>query len=259
MSSIAVQAAQRTCIGARTRNEDCIAIEQLRSFWCLAVCDGAGGHGEGARAAQLAVDRIRKGFHSRPPADPNDLRELVLDAHDAVVKGQRELAAAGTPSSMCATAVVLVIDTATRRALWAHVGDSRLYLWRGGRLHIVTRDDSVAQAIVDSGLIDATKAHKMHNRSVLLAALGSAEDAAPHVSDPVELLASDAFLLCSDGWWSSLDAQRIEQSLSSAATPDEWLDAMIASTRALADPGQDNYSALACWLRESTAADTQPP
>lgn len=245
---IVVQAAQRSCIGARTYNEDCIAVEQLRNHWCMVVCDGAGGHGDGARAAQLAVERICSGFRGRPPSDPNDLGELLLDAHDAVVKGQRELAAAGTPSAMCATAVVLVIDTTARQALWAHVGDSRLYVWRSGRLQIVTRDDSVAQAIIDSGLIDAAKGAQLLNRGVLLAALGSAEDAAPHVSPVFELQANEFFLLCTDGWWGSLDAASLERSLAGATTPQQWLDAMLESTRERGDPRQDNHSAIACWL-----------
>ena len=58
MKPFAVQVAQRTCIGSRSRNEDFLAIEHLRGSWCLVLSDGAGGHDDGARAAQLAVERI---------------------------------------------------------------------------------------------------------------------------------------------------------------------------------------------------------
>ncbi len=250
MKPFAVQVAQRTCIGSRSRNEDFLAIEHLRGSWCLVLSDGAGGHDDGARAAQLAVERILTGFRSRPPADAGDLSELVLDAHDAVVAGQRQMSATPARSAMHTTVVVLSIDTSAGVALWGHVGDSRLYQWREGRLNAVTRDDSLLQSVLDTGLVDAARMHQIPNRGVLLAALGSAEEAVPHVSEPFELQHSDAFLLCSDGWWNGLEPQIISNLLSGASTPEDWLDAMIAWKLEHADPRQDNYSAIACWIVE---------
>jgi PPM family protein phosphatase len=254
MKPFAVQVAQRTCIGARSRNEDCIAAEHHRGHWCLVLSDGAGGHSEGALAAQLVVARVLAGFRSRPPVEPGDLAELLLDAHDAVIAGQRQMGLSGVASAMHATVVVLLIDASRGVALWGHVGDSRLYQWRDGRLNVVTRDDSVLQWVLDSGLVDAARAQEIPNRGVLLAALGSAEEAAPHVSEPFELQRSDAFLLCSDGWWNALDPETISKLLADAATPEEWLDAMIALTLRHADPRQDNYSAIACWIGEALEA-----
>jgi serine/threonine protein phosphatase PrpC len=251
MKPLAVQVAQRTCIGSRSLNEDFIAIEHLRGYWCLVLSDGAGGHGDGARAARLAVERILAGFRSRPPVDAGDLSELVLDAHDAVIAGQRQKSAATQAHSvMHTTVVVLLIDTSTGVAHWSHVGDSRLYQWREGKLTAVTRDDSVMQSILDTGLVDAARMHEVPNRGVLLAALGCAEEVVPHVSGPVALQCSDAFLLCSDGWWGGLPPQRISTLLEAASSPEEWLDAMISLRLEHADPRQDNYSAIACWIRE---------
>jgi PPM family protein phosphatase len=249
MKPFAVQVAQRTCIGSRSRNEDFIAIEHLRGHWCFVLSDGAGGHGDGARAAQLAVERILSGFRSRPPVDAGDLSELVLDAHDAVVAGQRQLSVTPAQSAMHATVVVLMIDTSAGVAFWGHVGDSRLYQWREGRLNAVTRDDSVLQSVLDTGLVDAARMRKIPNRGVLLAALG-AEEAVPHVSGPFELQRSDAFLLCSDGWWNGLEPQVFSKFLGDASTPEGWLDAMIALRLEHADPRQDNFSAIACWIGE---------
>jgi serine/threonine protein phosphatase PrpC len=250
MKRFAVQVAQRSCIGSRSRNEDFIAIEHLRDYWCLVLSDGAGGHGDGARAAQLVVERILTGFRSRPPVDARDLSELVLDAHDAVVAGQREMSVTQARSAMHATVVVLLIDASAGVAFWSHVGDSRLYQWRDGRLNTVTRDDSVLQSVLDSGLVDAARMHKAPNRGVLLAALGSSEEAVPHVCGPFELQHSDAFLLCSDGWWSGLEPQVLSTLLKGASAPEDWLDTTIAAKLEHADPRQDNYSAIACWIGE---------
>jgi len=261
-----VQVAQRSCIGARARNEDCLAVEHRDGYWCLVLSDGAGGHDDGARAAQLAVARVIAGFRSRPPVDGRDLSELLLDAHDAVVAGQRERRPSAAAGSMHATVVVLVIDALRGLALWGHVGDSRLYQWRAGRLSAVTRDDSVLQWALDRGLVDAAHVQTLPNRGVLLAALGSAEEAAPHVSERIELERADAFLLCSDGWWSALEPPTISGLLAQASSPEEWLDAMKALTLERADPRQDNFSAIACWIGECLGAadstsesETWPP
>jgi serine/threonine protein phosphatase PrpC len=236
MIPLAVQVAQRTCIGARARNEDRVAVEQHQDLWCLVLSDGAGGHGDGEHAARLAVENV------------------LLDAHDAVLAAQRAAKAAGSRSTMHATVVVLLIDASAGQALWAHVGDSRLYVWREGILHSVTRDDSAIQGMLDAGLLDAARLHEIRHRGVLLAALGSAEDIVPHISEPFALQPADVFLLCSDGWWNSLEPQFDTGLLGGGVTPDEWLDQMLAQTLAQGNPRQDNLSAIACRIGVSTVA-----
>jgi len=252
VSSLAVRVSHRSCIGARSRNEDCVGVEQVRGHWCLVLSDGAGGHSDGALASRLVVDRVLAGFRSRPPIDASDLSELLLDAHDAVVAAQRSRGATDPASAMHATVVVLVIDTTTGRALWGHVGDSRLYHWRDGRVVAMTRDDSVLQWMLDAGVVDPARMQDVVHRGLLLAALGSEGDVEPHVSEPLELHESDVFLLCSDGWWSGFDEATIEALLAQASTPEDWLESMAAATLSRAEPKQDNYSAIGCWIGERT-------
>jgi serine/threonine protein phosphatase PrpC len=255
VTALAVRVSLRSSIGARSRNEDCVGVEQDRGHWCLVLSDGAGGHCDGALASRLVVDRVLMGFRSRPPTDAGDLSELLLDAHDAVVAAQRARGMTDPATAMHATVVVLVIDTTTGRALWGHVGDSRLYVWRDGRIAAMTRDDSVVQWMLDAGAIDPARVPDVANRGLLLAALGSEEDIEPHVvSEPFELRDSDAFLLCSDGWWGGLDEAHIEALLADASTPEQWLDSMAAATLGRADPRQDNYSAIGCWIGDRIAA-----
>ena len=79
----------------------------------------------------------------------------------------------------------------------------------------------------------------------------SLEGVEPHtVPAPHGLLEGDAFLLCSDGWWGALDEAVILRSLSDADTPEEWLDAMQQRIEAQAEPRQDNFSAIAVWVRD---------
>jgi serine/threonine protein phosphatase PrpC len=96
---------------------------------------------------------------------------------------------------------VLWIDQTASRALWAHVGDSRLYRIRHGLVDMVTTDDSVVQRMTQTGLITAEQARRHPQKNQLLAALGAEGEIEPHtVARPVELADGDAFLLCSDGW-----------------------------------------------------------
>jgi len=246
---LAVHTAQRSCTGSRDENEDCVGIEHVGPHWCMVVSDGAGGHRDGALASRLVVDRILAGFRSRPPTDGPDLGELMLDAHDALVAAQRARGVKDRAQAMHATAVVLLVDAVSGRALWGNVGDSRLYLLRDGRASALTRDDSVLQWMVDSGLWHPGQLEDHPQRNHLLSALGADERIEPHVSaDPLELHDHDAFLLCSDGWWHSVGDGDIEALLLSAATPEDWLDAMVACAALQEDPRQDNFSAIACWI-----------
>jgi PPM family protein phosphatase len=121
----------------------------------------------------------------------------------------------------------------------------------------------VMQFMFDAGVIDSERMKSVPHSGALLAALGSAEDIEPHVAGPFELRESDAFLLCSDGWWGALDTAKIDAALSEASTPEQWLDAMAAGTLGRGDPKQDNYSAIGCWIGEripsrSGEAETLP-
>lgn len=255
---IAVRAASRSFVGGRSYNEDVVACAQQADDWCCVLCDGAGGHQGGSIASAIAVERILEGFRARPARDPDDLRELILDAHDAVVSAQRQQA--GAVSQMQATVVVLAIDAPTRQMIWGHVGDSRLYLLRNGSVQLVTRDDSVVQWMVDSGYIEQEAARTHPNKNRLFAALGMEEEIKPQISSPpTQIEDGDALLLCSDGWWEYLESADIETELTRAHTPEEWLDAMAQLVAQRGKPGQDNYSAVGVWIGSVGAAlATQP-
>ena len=251
---LSVRVSQRSCTGAREHNEDCVGVDHIGGHWCMVMSDGAGGHRDGALASRLVVDRILAGFRSRPPIDGPDLGELMLDAHDGVIAAQRARGVTDRAGAMHATAVVLLVDAAKRSALWGHVGDSRLYLLREGSASALTRDDSVLQWMVDAGFWQPGQLQAHPQRNQLMAALGADEGIEPHVSEhPFELHEGDAFLLCSDGWWSSVTDREIERHHIPAATPDDWLDTMVGCVTARADPRQDNFSAIGCWIGSKPA------
>ena len=239
---------ERSFAGGREYNEDCTAVEQSDGgYTCLVLSDGAGGHAGGAVASRIAVNKVLDGFRARPPADADDLSELLLDAHDAVLAAQR--ATEGAAQAMHATIVVLTIDANTGTALWGHVGDSRLYVLRRGTVLAVTRDDSVVQWMVDSGYLPPEQARSHPKKNRLLAALGADTDLQPTVQvEPFPVEEGDAFLLCTDGWWDGLAGGQIESELSLAPSVDAWVDAMASAIAQKADANHDNYSAIGCWI-----------
>jgi len=244
---LSIAAVARSFAGGRDYNEDFAAVERADGAWCLVLSDGAGGHADGALAARTAVEKICQGFRARPPADAADLAELLLDAHEAVLAAQRS--ARGRAQAMHATIVVLAIDTRRDRALWGHVGDSRLYLLRRGRVVAMTRDDSVVQWMVDSGYLDAEAARSHPRKNRLLAALGADVELKPTVrAEPLALESGDAFLLCTDGWWDAVASAEIEAQLRRARSVEGWIDAMAGIVAANAQTDHDNYSAIGCWI-----------
>ena len=244
-----ITVASRSAPGARAYNEDDLEHGTLGAAWFAVLADGAGGHSDGAIASALVVRTSvhalaqRAGVRALAPAD---LAEVVRLAHDALC--ERQVGLQGR-QRMLATVVMLWIDTQPLNAFWAHVGDSRLYLLRQGRVETVTRDDSVVQRLVAAGLLDAEQAREHPQRHQLIAALGDDEPVEPHACPAaVALREGDAFLLCSDGWYDALAPGDIEATLACAPSADGWLIAMDARVRQRQLPNQDNFSAIAVWV-----------
>lgn len=248
-----IQFASRSEIGARQRNEDHLQHGMLEAGWYAVLSDGAGGHSDGAVAADLVVRIVVQEFGAQlspPKKVATHLARMVHAANDALNQRQHGLHG---HERMHATLVVLWIDRAGQRAVWAHVGDSRLYLLRAGRIVQMTRDDSVVQTMLDAGLIDAAQARGHARRNQLLAAMGTEEPIEPHVSDDCfEVRDGDAFLLCSDGWYDPLQPDEIEATLSQAHSAQDWLARMGVLVQECRREDQDNYSAIAVWVGDPT-------
>jgi serine/threonine protein phosphatase PrpC len=257
---IEVSVESRSELGRRKSNEDRVGVCREGSRWVAILADGAGGHWGGAEASRRAVESIESSLCG---GDPNfnsqSLTQAVLAAHDDI-QGAHDNAHG--IARMHSTIVALWIDCDSATALWSNVGDSRLYRVRAGQAVMLTSDDSVVQRLVDAGLITPEQADAHPQKNQLIAALGIEEPVDPHtVSSPQEVLEGDAFLLCSDGWWSAFDEASLARTLSSSATPSEWLTAMQLRIEEVAEPRQDNFSAIAVWIsdvRETTLTMALP-
>lgn len=241
--------------GARANNEDAVVAHENGPGWYAVLADGAGGHRNGAEAARRAVHRLQNSLGDATlPWRPELLTGAVLAAHDDVRSGVQ----GSGRDRMHTTVVALCVDAQRNFALWTHVGDSRLYRIREGRIDTITQDDSVVQMLIEAGLLTPEQAEDHPHKNHLVAALGIEDELNPHTTDPQPLRDGDVFLLCSDGWWGSAGDTVIHDTLMASASPDDWLAAMRAAIEERGLPDQDNFSAIAVWIGQpvtSVAAD----
>ncbi len=181
--------------GGREVNEDSCLLLHEKGRGCLAlVADGLGGHGGGKEASQKAKTIIEEGFLREEINDPGEFNIWFQKANQEVLSMQ-------TPEKeMKTTLVVLIIKNKT--AMWAHIGDSRLYHFKDGVLLEQTFDHSVSQMAVLRGEITQEEIRGHVDRNRLLRALGREDTIQIDTSEIVPMENEDhAFLLCSDGFW----------------------------------------------------------
>jgi PPM family protein phosphatase len=147
----------------------------------------------------------------------------------------REVEKTGMGSTASA---LLISDT---RFLIGHVGDSRIYLVRDGRMEQLTHDHSLVQEQVDAGLITAEQARHHPQSNVITCCIGMSGDIEPDVIAG-ETRVGDVFLLASDGLTGMVDDKRLLQLLQSAASPERIVNAMISDANN--NGGIDNITAI---------------
>lgn len=244
------EAAKVSLIGARSCNQDrCLVLSSGESV-LLGLADGLGGHPRGEVAAQLLVD-VCEALFRRAPKPLNDPERFMLQcigkAHHAILRfGRRH----SPPIAPRTTAVLAVIQTGV--AYWAHVGDSRLYLIRDGRVHTQTRDHAQVRFVRQSA-DETSRPHASLTRCLG----GLAQPPTTTCGPPTLLQQDDTLVLCSDGLWGQLPTQSLTASLS--PLPGELSPRLQAlAEKAASRPGSDNVTAIALrWLTKPDLSGDQ--
>jgi serine/threonine protein phosphatase PrpC len=235
--------------GGRNYNEDACGHWHSDHHLACVVADGAGGHGGGDQASKLAVQNILATYAAAPDGSPESIYRMIATADQTIIEHRAD---AAKLQNMHSTVVALFVDLDSNTAAWGHCGDSRLYVFRAGRVALRTRDHSVVQSLVDGGLLTEDKMRSHPQRSELLSALGvGADDLQVSTSMQAWALApGDVFLLCTDGLWEYVEDGPMESSLAAAPTPQAWL--LDLEQRVLQGathkPRHDNFSALTAWV-----------
>lgn len=212
----------------RENNEDAVhAGPRL-----IAVADGVGGGPSGEIASEIVIRTLAE-MDTDPP--PQSLAEAVAAANQRL---REAIQADPTLEGMGTTLTAMLAHGDTLEL--AHIGDSRAYLWRDGKLTQLSRDDTFVQGLVDQGLISSAEARFHPQRSVVTQAMHGA------VIDPsytsVTPRPGDKFLLCSDGLSDYVDVEAIAETLASIEDLEECARALV--DLALAADAPDNVTVV---------------
>lgn len=230
-----------TAPGNRRENEDTCWAEQTAPGIAFAVvADGLGGHG-GGKAASLLAAQTLSACRAAPRLPDREEIARWLDQANQEILSRRD-----SPDHMKTTAVFLAVQDG--RAVWAHIGDSRLYHFDNGELAHFTLDHSMCQLAVKLGEITRDQIPNHPDRSRLLKVLGE-EEISPEFHDPVDLRQGrHAFLLCTDGLWERLKETEIGVDLQKSSTPGQWLDYLRRRAEKRKWTDVDNNTAVAVFV-----------
>ena len=223
----------------RENNEDALLIDEKNGIFLLA--DGMGGGPGGEVASELAIHAAHELLWRLLPDQSAgaDIDRILADAmaaaHSAVAK--RALAEPGLEGMGTTLEIVVVRGS---EAAWCHVGDSRIYLFRRGKLRQLTVDDNYAGMLVASGKITADLVPPAY-RHILTQAVGVSESLVPEIRT-IGMEPGDLLLLCSDGLNAALEDGEIGEILRNAGEPDAMADSLVAAANAKGGP--DNVSVI---------------
>ena len=239
--------------GAREVNQDRIAYTYSRETLLLVIADGMGGHVGGEIAAQIAVRLFIERFQQEAkPVLRNPLRfmqDTMLRAHAALGSYANQFSMLETPRTTC---VAVIVQGGI--AYWAHVGDSRFYLLRQGRLLASTKDHSKVQYLVDQGVITPEDVLTHPDRNKIFSCLGGMAEPVIDLSRRTPLRDGDLLVLCTDGLWSVYPQGEMAKLLTSTPILETAPRLMReAETRGGVDG--DNVSAIIVRWGPETLAD----
>ncbi|MGR8931776.1 MAG: PP2C family protein-serine/threonine phosphatase [Gammaproteobacteria bacterium] len=242
------QFGQALNIGKRNEQQDRVGVFHNGSGTAhmLVVADGMGGIPNGDQAAQIVVDTAERAFNKSKIKNPESfLEDICSQAHEAINRIETNNAAA--PGTTC---VLLYIDK--RRAYWAHIGDSRLYHFRQNYLINQTQDHSVRQLMIQRGLIDTASEEASATQNQLYKRLGGRQEPVPDIYSS-ELERGDMFLLCSDGFWQSVDTHCIPEILNHHPLERDGAECLVDIALKNGGDNCDNISvALARWTHSQS-------
>ena len=264
--ALQLEVAGRSDVGCvRGNNEDNFGYDTRHGVFV--VCDGMGGQAAGEVASKIGVDTVLKYFRDEAGRETSEA-PVNLDAsaargkamHTAITRANRAIheASSAKPgrAGMGSTIAALLVEHDFFTV--GHVGDTRLYLVREGKIQQLTNDHSLVAEHVRRGLLTKEQADRSEVQNVLLQALGS-EDVDPDIGD-FAAAHEDILLICTDGLTRHVPEDNLKSILIAAANPKVACDALIEQARLKG--GEDNITCLVIrfveqgWLKRALWGDS---
>ncbi len=244
---------QQSLVGARRNNQDRVAYSYSKDALLLVVADGMGGHIKGEVAAEIAVSLIVERFQRNARSTIKNVFEFLSEtlhaAHQAISDYAEENALRESPRT---TIVACVIQDG--KTYWAHVGDSRLYFFRDGKIIARTNDHSRVQQMLDAGQITLEQAATHPERNRIYNCLGGPQLPLVWLANPVRIQVADTIILSTDGFW----AHAPDEEIGAAIMKHSIVDALPGLMRQAETRGgkkADNLTVVAMTWENAVATE----
>ena len=249
------QVTHHSVMGGRSSNQDRVAVTERDGAVLMVLADGLGGHAGGELAAQTAVQVATRAFQAikqRTVQKPSAFLALtMMQAHAAM----HTVGAAQRPPVKPRTTCVLCL-VQNGYAYWAHVGDSRLYHFRDGKLLTRTFDDTSIEQFQRQGVLTEAEMQHHPGKSSLLRCLGSSSKPSITLGEETLLYRNDVLLLCTDGLWEAFAPDEISSYLTQSAL-DVALEQLVYDAEEKMGARADNTSAV-CLRWEDGVTSSLP-
>ena len=231
----------------RLGNEDSLGIYEIENGILAIVCDGLGGNKAGDIASQLSVNTVYEFFKSSAQNDYLErINSAILEANNSIL---HKAASSSDYNGMATTIEVLFLLDNT--AYFGHVGDSRMYILRNGKLKQLTKDHSLVQKLIDEGFLTVDEAEYHPNRNIIMRALGDNPSIEIDLNKISLNLYDDClFFLCTDGVTTVVKDTELEEILSKSCYIKETLSELINQRGA-----PDNFS-FVCITKKKGLLDS---
>lgn len=228
----------------------------------LMVADGMGGHSAGVEASRLAVQYFIASILNRirwlsPKSNPDESAliedlKLILNQSHREIKRQSELDPDLTGMGTTFTMAYVIWP----RMHIVHAGDTRCYLFRQGKLQLLTSDHTVAEQLMKSGRLQPDSTQRSPWSNVLVNALGADADAVQADISAVELVDEDIVLMCSDGLNKHVEDLQIQNTIIQNPEPQALCQALVEQAKTAG--GTDNVTVVAARWRRASQGDGMP-
>lgn len=222
--------------GGREVNEDAVGKSRKKGITCVVVADGLGGHSGGEIASNLSVKTILDEFEKEPVFSKEYIEKYINTAKDVIVEK-----AMNDPELLHMSSTLVVLMLKGRKAIWANVGDSRLYKFQSGEITDVSEDHSLAFLDFVRGTIEYDEIRTSKNQNKLTSAVGVSMDGI-NISEIISVDTASNFLLCTDGWWEYVNEEEMEETYKKSADTRKWLQEMIKIREEKAPDDSDNFT-----------------
>ena len=224
--------------GTKAENNDYFGYVLLDNYAIWAVADGFDEE-EGAKvAAKIAVESAIEYFMLRPRFNYDVIKEMMDYANLKVKEKQEET----QKYSLMHTSLLIVISN-YNSILYGNIGNTRFYHIRGGYIISQSRDDTIAQLLVDEEALNISDMRFHRQRNDLLQAIGDFGKIKPNIiKKSVELMENDVFCLTTVGFWENIDEHDMENDLSRFEDKKQWLNSLEKRILASLRDNIENYT-----------------